>query len=132
VLAGVGQGGDHVTLQNFARLLHYDNFWFQGLKQLPRNFRNVRQKKEILSDPQQFVHLYSDDCFHHAADIIRQSGANFLFFSVLPGGRNFGQKAQKGPGKNNVGRKSLWPNFGRILPKVAERVPRIFSKEVPY
>ncbi len=41
-------------------------------------------KKEILSDPQQYVHLYSDDCFHHAADIIRQSGANFLlrFFAT--------------------------------------------------
>jgi hypothetical protein len=40
---------------------------------------------------------------------------------VLPGGRNSGQKAQKGPGKKRVGRKNSWPNFGRILPKVAEK-----------
>jgi hypothetical protein len=40
---------------------------------------------------------------------------------VLPGGRNFGQKGQKGPWKNKVGRKNLRPNFGRILPKVAEK-----------
>ncbi len=31
---------------------------------------------------------------------------------LLPGGQNFGQKAQKGPGKTKVGRKNLWPNFG--------------------
>jgi hypothetical protein len=31
---------------------------------------------------------------------------------VLPGGRNSGQKAQKGPQKKKVGRKNLWPNFG--------------------
>jgi hypothetical protein len=43
------------------------------------------------------------------------------FGAVLPGGQNFGQKAQKGPGKNKVGRKNLWPNFCRILPKVAEK-----------
>jgi hypothetical protein len=30
---------------------------------------------------------------------------------VLPGGRNFGLKAQKGQGKNKVSRKNLWPNF---------------------
>jgi hypothetical protein len=51
---------------------------------------------------------------------------------VLSGGRNFGQKAQKGPKKNKVGRKNLWLNFGRILPKVAEKDRRIFSKEIPY
>jgi hypothetical protein len=39
--------------------------------------------------------------------------------AVLPGGRNFGQKAQKGPEKNEVGRKNLC----RILPKVAEKGP---------
>jgi hypothetical protein len=33
--------------------------------------------------------------------------------SVLPGGRNFGQKAQKGPEKNKVGRKDLWPNIAK-------------------
>jgi hypothetical protein len=31
--------------------------------------------------------------------------------AVLPGGRNFGQIAQKGPRKNKVGRKYLWLNF---------------------
>jgi hypothetical protein len=35
---------------------------------------------------------------------------------VLPGGRNSGQKAQKGLGEK-IGLKNLWPNFGRILPK---------------
>jgi hypothetical protein len=48
-------------------------------------------------------------------------GGGSYFAAVLPGGRNFGQKAQKGPGKNKVGRKNLWPNFGQILPKVAEK-----------
>jgi hypothetical protein len=38
-------------------------------------------------------------------------------------GQNFGQKAQKGPGKIKVGLKNLWPNFGQILPKVAEKGP---------
>jgi hypothetical protein len=52
--------------------------------------------------------------------------------AVLAGGRNFGQKAQKGPGKNKVSRKNLWPNFGRILPKAAERGPKNISKNVPY
>ncbi len=32
--------------------------------------------------------------------------------TVLPGCRNSGQKAQKGPQKKKVGRKNLWPNFG--------------------
>jgi hypothetical protein len=32
--------------------------------------------------------------------------------AVLPGGRNSGQKAQKGPQKKKVGRNNLWPNFG--------------------
>jgi hypothetical protein len=50
---------------------------------------------------------------------------------VLPGGRNFGQKAQKGPGKNKVGRKILWPNFGRILLKVAEKGPENIFFLVP-
>jgi hypothetical protein len=27
--------------------------------------------------------------------------------AVMPGGQNFSQKAQKGPGKNKVGRKNL-------------------------
>jgi hypothetical protein len=48
---------------------------------------------------------------------------------VLPRGRNFGQKAQKGPGKNKVCQKNLWPNFGKILPKVAEKGPKnIFER----
>jgi hypothetical protein len=50
---------------------------------------------------------------------------------VLPGGRNSGQKAQKGPEKKKVGRKNLWPNFGRILPKVAEKGPKKFFEEFP-
>jgi hypothetical protein len=50
---------------------------------------------------------------------------------VLPGARNSGQKAQKGPEKKKVGRKKLWPNFGRILPKVAEKGPNTFFKEFP-
>ncbi len=54
------------------------------------------------------------------------------YFTVLPGGRNFGQKAQKGQGKNKVTRKNLWPNFGRIYQKWQKRGRRIFSKEVPY
>jgi hypothetical protein len=49
---------------------------------------------------------------------------NLPSYAVLPGGRNFGQKARKGPGKNNVGWKNLWLNFGRILPKVAEKGPK--------
>ncbi len=51
---------------------------------------------------------------------------------VLPGGRNFGQKARKGLEKYKVGQKKLWPNFGQMWPKVTEKVWRIFSKEVPY
>jgi hypothetical protein len=39
-------------------------------------------------------------------------------------GRNFGQKAHKGLRKNKVGRKNLWLNFGKILPKVAEKGPK--------
>jgi hypothetical protein len=42
---------------------------------------------------------------------------------VLPDGRNFVQKAQKGLGKNKVGQKNLWPNLGKILLKVAEKGP---------
>jgi hypothetical protein len=40
-----------------------------------------------------------------------------MSIAVLPGARNSGQKAQKGPQKNKVARKNLWPNFGWILPK---------------
>jgi hypothetical protein len=47
----------------------------------------------------------------------------FLIRTVLPDGRNFGQKAQKGPEKNKVGRKIWWPNFARIWPKMAEKGP---------
>jgi hypothetical protein len=43
---------------------------------------------------------------------------------VLPVGRNFGQKAQNGLGKNKVSRKNLWSNFGQILRKVAEKGPK--------
>jgi hypothetical protein len=50
---------------------------------------------------------------------------------VLPGGRNSGRKAQKGPEKKKFGRKNLWPNYGRISSKVAEKGPRNFLKEFP-
>ncbi len=55
-----------------------------------------------------------------------------LVQTLLPGGRNSGQKAQKGPQKKKVCRKNLWPNFSWILPGRAERGRRKFSKEVPY
>jgi len=48
---------------------------------------------------------------------------NSLHEPVLPDGRNFGQKAQKGPEKNKVGRKIWWPNFARLWPKMAEKGP---------
>jgi hypothetical protein len=42
---------------------------------------------------------------------------------VLPGGRNFGQKAQKGPEKKKVGWKNLWLNFAeKGLKKFLERI----------
>jgi hypothetical protein len=43
--------------------------------------------------------------------------------TVLPDGRNFGQKAQKGPEINKVGRKIWWLNFARLRPKMAEKGP---------
>jgi hypothetical protein len=36
----------------------------------------------------------------------------------------FQLKSSKGPEKNKVGWKNLWPNFGQILPKVAEKEPK--------
>jgi hypothetical protein len=48
---------------------------------------------------------------------------------VLLGGRDFCQKAQRGPEKIKVGRKNLWPNFGRMLPKVAEKGPKKIFKQ---
>jgi hypothetical protein len=50
---------------------------------------------------------------------------------VLPGGRNSGQKAQRCRRKKKVGRKNLWPKFGRILPEVAVKGPNKFLKEFP-
>jgi hypothetical protein len=48
--------------------------------------------------------------------------------AVLPGGRNSGQKAQKGPQK-----KKFVAVFWLILPKTGrKRGRRKFSKEVPY
>jgi hypothetical protein len=44
----------------------------------------------------------------------------------------FRPKSSKEAGENKVGRKNLCSNFGRILPKVAEKGPRKFSKEVSY
>jgi hypothetical protein len=45
---------------------------------------------------------------------------------VLPGGRNSGQKAQKGPEKKKFDWKNLWPNYGRISSKVAD-LAELFS-----
>jgi hypothetical protein len=49
---------------------------------------------------------------------------------VLTGGRNSGQKAQQGPGKKELAGRihgrylaEFRPNFGRNLPKVAEKGP---------
>ncbi len=36
--------------------------------------------------------------------------------SVLPGGRNFGQKAQQGQEKTKVYLKNLWPNIAKSTP----------------
>jgi hypothetical protein len=52
--------------------------------------------------------------------------------SVLPGGRNSGQKAQKGPEKKKFGRKNLWPNYGRISSKVAEKGPKKFFERISF
>jgi hypothetical protein len=40
---------------------------------------------------------------------------------MLPGGRKFGQTAQKGPWTKEGVQKNLWPNFDQILPEVAEK-----------
>jgi hypothetical protein len=40
---------------------------------------------------------------------------------VLPGGRNFGQKAQKRPGKNKVGQEEFVAEFYQ---KLAEKGPK--------
>jgi hypothetical protein len=39
---------------------------------------------------------------------------------VLPGGRNSGQRAQKGPEKKNVCHKNLWPKINETFPELAE------------
>jgi hypothetical protein len=44
-----------------------------------------------------------------------------MLCSVLPGGRNSGQKAQKGPGEKRFGQKNSRPSLGQILQKVAEK-----------
>ncbi len=81
------------------------------LMQMTRNI-------QVLWRPQEMLHtdLYSG-CLQGA---------------VLPGGRNSGQKAQKGPQKKKVkkvGRKNLWPNFGWILPKSGRKGPqKIFKR----
>ncbi len=51
---------------------------------------------------------------------------------MLPGGRNSGQKAQKGPEKKKFGRKNLWPNYGRISSKVAEKGPKKFFERISF
>jgi hypothetical protein len=43
---------------------------------------------------------------------------------MLTGGRNSGQKAQKGSRKKKVGRKNSRSKFGRMSPKVAEKGPK--------
>jgi hypothetical protein len=40
---------------------------------------------------------------------------------VVSGGRNSGQKAQKGAGEKKVGWKNLWLNFGRVLQRRGRR-----------
>jgi hypothetical protein len=42
---------------------------------------------------------------------------------VLPRGRNFGRKTQKGPKKIVWGRENLGPNFWQIFQKRAEKGP---------
>ncbi len=61
----------------------------------------------------------SSEAFHHEMFNVEEEGnaaPSLLFLPlnkpVLPGGRNFGQKAQKGVPEKKVGRKNLWPNFG--------------------
>ncbi len=44
---------------------------------------------------------------------------------VMPGGRNSGQKAKKGPEKKIVGWKNLWPNF-------AEKGPKKFLERISF
>jgi hypothetical protein len=51
---------------------------------------------------------------------------------VLPGGRNSGQKAQKGPEKKKFGRKNLWPNYGRISSKVAEKWLKKYFERISF
>jgi hypothetical protein len=46
---------------------------------------------------------------------------------VLPRGRNFGRKSQKGPRKNLRGRKNWRPNFYQIFMKRAEKGPNFFE-----
>jgi hypothetical protein len=50
--------------------------------------------------------------------------------AVLPGGRNSGQKAQKGPQKKKVGRKNFFvAEFWLILPKSGRKGPqKIFKR----
>jgi hypothetical protein len=49
-----------------------------------------------------------------------------LSFTVLPRGRNFSRKTQKGPKKIVWGRENLGPNFSQIYQKRAEKVPNFF------
>jgi hypothetical protein len=51
---------------------------------------------------------------------------------VLPGGRNSGQKAQKGPQKKKLSERICGRIFAEFYQKLAERDRRKFSKEVPY
>jgi hypothetical protein len=46
--------------------------------------------------------------------------------AVLPRGRNFGRKAQKGPKKIEWGLENLGSNFWQIYQKRAEKGPNFF------
>jgi hypothetical protein len=55
-----------------------------------------------------------------------------LCSSVLPRGRNFGRRTQKGPYKNLCGRKNWRPNFLEICQKRAEKGPNFFEDDYSY
>jgi hypothetical protein len=52
--------------------------------------------------------------------------------AVLPGGRNFGQKAQKGPQKKKLAERICGRILADFTKKWQKRGRRKFSKEVPY
>jgi hypothetical protein len=54
------------------------------------------------------------------------AGGGCWYSAVLPRGRNFGRKAQKGPKKICWGRENQGPNFCPIYQKRAEKGPNFF------